>query len=241
MNTDKKSLNTYLNEIGHEKHLSDQEEKELAARIKTGDSRAVDRLTSANLTFVVSVANHYKGRGLDLEDLISEGNIGMLRAALKYDAGMDKRFVTFAAPYIREAIEQAIEQQAGLYRVPRDVKDVALEKRRSHSLSIDAPVGGSPELSLGRVIPDHDAPNTDQLLEDGLLLKELNSMVAGLDDRERMVIRCFYGIGDTHLTMAEIAQQTGLKRERVRQIRDKAIRKICRMTKNTDLKNFLRN
>ena len=241
MDKDKNSLNTYLNEIGREKHLTDREEKELAARIKTGDSRAVDRLTSANLTFVVSVANHYKGRGLDLEDLISEGNIGMLRAALKYDADMDKRFVTFAAPYIREAIEQAIEQQAGLYRVPRDVKNVALEKRRSRSLSIDAPVGGSTELSLGRVIPDQDAPNPDRMLEDGLLLKELNGLVARLDDRERMVISRFYGIGDTHLTMAEIAQQTGLKRERVRQIRDKAIRKICRMTKSTDLKNFLRN
>lgn len=239
MDKDKNALNTYLNEIGHERKLTDQEEKDLAERIKMGDSRAIDKLTSANLTFVVSVANHYKGRGVDIEDLISEGNIGMLRAALKFDANMDKRFVTFAAPYIREAIEQAVEQQAGFYRVPRDVKNPVLEKKRSRMLSIDAPVGGSTELSLGRVIPDHDAPNPDRLLEDDLLLGELNQLLNRLDDRERMVIKRFYGVGDTHLTMAEIAQQTGLKRERVRQIRDKAIRRICRMTKSADLKNFL--
>lgn len=241
MDKDKNALNTYLNEIGHERKLTDQEEKDLAERIKMGDSRAIDKLTSANLTFVVSVANHYKGRGVDIEDLISEGNIGMLRAALKFDANMDKRFVTFAAPYIREAIEQAVEQQAGFYRVPRDVKNPVLEKKRSRMLSIDAPVGGSTELSLGRVIPDHDAPNHDRLLEDDLLLGELNQLLNRLDDRERMVIKRFYGVGDTHLTMAEIAQQTGLKRERVRQIRDKAIRRICRMTKSADLKNFLRS
>ncbi|MBP7856405.1 MAG: sigma-70 family RNA polymerase sigma factor [Prevotella sp.] len=241
MDKDKNALNTYLNEIGHERKLTDQEEKDLAERIKMGDSRAIDKLTSANLTFVVSVANHYKGRGVDIEDLISEGNIGMLRAALKFDANMDKRFVTFAAPYIREAIEQAVEQQAGFYRVPRDVKNPVLEKKRSRMLSIDAPVGGSTELSLGRVIPDHDAPNPDRLLEDDLLLGELNQLLNRLDDRERMVIKRFYGVGDTHLTMAEIAQQTGLKRERVRQIRDKAIRRICRMTKSADLKNFLRS
>lgn len=241
MDKDKNALNTYLNEIGHERKLTDQEEKDLAERIKMGDSRAIVKLTSANLTFVVSVANHYKGRGVDIEDLISEGNIGMLRAALKFDANMDKRFVTFAAPYIREAIEQAVEQQAGFYRVPRDVKNPVLEKKRSRMLSIDAPVGGSTELSLGRVIPDHDAPNPDRLLEDDLLLGELNQLLNRLDDRERMVIKRFYGVGDTHLTMAEIAQQTGLKRERVRQIRDKAIRRICRMTKSADLKNFLRS
>lgn len=241
MDKDKNALNTYLEEIGHERKLTDQEEKDLAARIKTGDSRAVDKLTAANLTFVVSVANHYKGRGVEVEDLISEGNIGMLRAALRYDPDMDKRFVTFAAPYIREAIEQAIEQQAGHYRVPRDVKNVALEKSRSRMLSIDAPVGGSPELSLGRVIPDRDASHPDWQLEDNLLLDELNTLLNRLNDRERMVIKRFYGVGDTNLTMAEIAQHTGLKRERVRQIRDKAIRQICRMTKNTELKKYLRN
>ncbi len=240
MDKDKNRLNTYLNEIGQQKLLSDEEERELAQRIQIGDSRAIEKLTSANLTFVVSLANQYKGRGLAAEDLISEGNIGMLHAATKFAGSKGKRFVTFAAPYIREAMEQAIEQQAGLYRVPRDVMDAALEKKRSYPLSIDAPVGGSMELSLGHVLPNQDSPNPDQQLEEGLLLDELKELISQLDVRQQHVVQLFYGIGVPHLTMTEIAQEMGLKRERIRQIRDKAVRKICKLTKNTDLKDYLR-
>lgn len=239
MNNDKNALNRYLDEIGHKALLSDDEERELALRIQRGDSRAMDRLTSANLTYVVALAKQYEHRGLDTEDLVSEGNIGLLRAAARFDGGAGKRFVAFAAPYIREAIEQAIEQQAGLYRVPRDVAHTALEKKRSHALSIDAPLGGSHELSLGHVIPDEGADIPGEALEKATLAAELHSLVLTLEGREQAVMRALYGIGAEPATMAQTAQAMGLKRERVRQIRNRAIRRICKMTRNSDLKDFL--
>ncbi len=241
MDKDKKSLNTYLNEIGREKLLSDEEERLLADRIQSGDSKAIDRLTSANLTYVVSLARQYEDRGLAMEDLVSEGNIGMLRAATKFSSSQGKRFVTFAAPYIREAMEQAIEQQAGLYRVPRNVTDTKLEKKRSHALSIDAPVGGSHELSLGHVIPDQNATVPGEKLEDETLLFELRQLVDMLEPREQQVVRSVYGLDGEPKTMMQVAIVMGLKRERVRQIRDKAIRAICKRTKNSDLRDYLKS
>lgn len=240
MNNDKNALNRYLDEIGRPARLSDDEERALAARIQQGDSRAIDRLTSANLTYVVSVARQYENRGLSTEDLVSEGNIGMLRAATRFAATTGKRFVAFAAPYIREAIEQAIEQQAGLYRVPRDVGNTTLEKRRSRALSIDAPVGGSHELSLGHVIPDQNAAIPGQAMERETLMAELRAIVDTLEPREQTVVRSLYGIGYDAKTMQETALAMGLKRERVRQIRDRAIRRICKTTRNSMLKDYLK-
>ncbi len=133
----------YIQEVEKQKILSDAEEQQLAEKIAQGNKRALDKLVAANLSYVISVANQYKNRGLSMDDLVSEGNIGMLKAATHFDGKHGKRFVTYAAPYIREAIEQAIEQQAGLYRVPRNAKDPAWEKKRSHPLSIDAPIGGT--------------------------------------------------------------------------------------------------
>lgn len=239
MDKDKNSLSTYLNEIGKEKHLTAKEERELAERIHKGDSRAIDKLTQANLTFVVSMARQYKDRGLAMEDLVSEGNIGMLQAATRFDGREGKRFVTFAAPYIREAIEKAIDQQSLLYRVPKDVMDAARARQIGRPLSIDAPVGGSAELSLGRVIPDKNASHPDENLYDGLLKDELVKLLDQLDSREREVVQRFYGLGVASLTMAEIGKELGLKRERVRQIRDKAVRHICRLTHNSGLKTYL--
>ncbi len=239
MDKDKNSLSTYLNEIGKEKHLTAEEERELAERIHKGDSRAIDKLTQANLTFVVSMARQYKDRGLAMEDLVSEGNIGMLQAATRFDGREGKRFVTFAAPYIREAIEKAIDQQSLLYRVPKDVMDAARARQIGRPLSIDAPVGGSAELSLGRVIPDKNASHPDENLYDGLLKDELVKLLDQLDSREREVVQRFYGLGVASLTMAEIGKELGLKRERVRQIRDKAVRHICRLTHNSGLKTYL--
>lgn len=239
MDKDKNSLSTYLNEIGKEKHLTAEEERELAERIHKGDSRAIDKLTQANLTFVVSMAKQYKDRGLAMEDLVSEGNIGMLQAATRFDGREGKRFVTFAAPYIREAIEKAIDQQSLLYRVPKDVMDAARARQVGRPLSIDAPVGGSAELSLGRVIPDKNASHPDENLYDGLLKDELIKLLDQLDSREREVVQRFYGLGVANLTMAEIGKELGLKRERVRQIRDKAVRHICRLTHNSGLKTYL--
>lgn len=239
MDKDKNSLSTYLNEIGKEKHLTAEEERELAERIHKSDSRAIDKLTQANLTFVVSMARQYKDRGLAMEDLVSEGNIGMLQAATRFDGREGKRFVTFAAPYIREAIEKAIDQQSLLYRVPKDVMDAARARQIGRPLSIDAPVGGSAELSLGRVIPDKNASHPDENLYDGLLKDELVKLLDQLDSREREVVQRFYGLGVASLTMAEIGKELGLKRERVRQIRDKAVRHICRLTHNSGLKTYL--
>lgn len=240
MDKDKNSLNTYLDEIGRQQLLTDDEERMLAERIRNGDSRAIDRLTSANLTYVVSLAHQYEHRGLDVEDLICEGNIGLLQAATKFDGSKGKRFVTFAAPYIREAMEQAIEQQAGLYKVPRNVADVKLEKKRSRALSIDAPVGGSPELSLGRVIADGSATIPGERLENEALMQELHDLIGQLDEREQQVMRSIHGLDGNPLTMAEIGQVMGLKRERVRQIRDKAMRKIGKMTHNSNLTDYLK-
>lgn len=241
MNNDRNSLNAYLDEIGSKHLLGDKEEAELAARIQAGDSRALDKLMSHNLTYVVSVARQYKGRGLALEDLISEGNIGMLRAARKFDGSQGKRFVAFAAPYVCDAIEKAIEQQVGLYRVPRDSSNPPLDKRRARPLSIDAPVGGSPELSLGRMIPDTDAPDPEKTLQEDTVQRELLRIVAGLEPREQHVMQRFYGIGVASLTMAEIAQEMGLRRERVRQIRDRAVRRILKNTHVAGLKEYLRS
>lgn len=240
MNNDKNALSRYLDEIGRPVRLSDDEERALAARIQQGDSRAIDRLTSANLTYVVSVARQYENRGLSTEDLVSEGNIGMLRAATRFAATTGKRFVAFAAPYIREAIEQAIEQQTGLYRVPRDVGNTTLEKKRSRALSIDAPVGGRHELSLGHVIPDQNASIPGQAMERETLLAELRAIVDTLEPREQTVVRSLYGIGYDAKTMQETALAMGLKRERVRQIRDRAIRRICKTTRNSMLKDYLK-
>ena len=217
----------YIQEVGKQKMLSDTEEQQLAEKIAQGNKRALDKLVAANLSYVISVANQYKNRG------------GMLKAATHFDGKHGKRFVTYAAPYIREAIEQAIEQQAGLYRVPRNAKDPAWEKKRSHPLSIDAPIGGSNELSLGHVIPDKDATQPDNALEDETATAELLQIIDKLDARSRQVVQRFYGIGAEHRTLAETAQEMGLKRERVRQIRNQAVRKLCKLSKNKNIKSFL--
>lgn len=219
----KESIQTYLDEIGRHKQLSDDEERQLATRIAQGDDKASSRLVEANLPFVVSLARQYKDKGVALDDLISEGNLGMLQAAAKYDG--KKRFVTYAAPYIREAMTRAIDQ-VGLYRVPRHAADADVERKRSRALSIDAPVGGSTELSLGRVVPDVNAPDPGQQVESDEQREALTRALGRLDERSRRVMSHLYGLGTEQLTMAETAQAMGIKRERVRQIRDRAMRII---------------
>lgn len=240
MDDNSNSLSAYLEEIGQTQQLTNQQEAELAERIQKGDNRAIDQLAQANLKFVVSIAKQYKGRGLAMEDLVSEGNIGLLKAAKNYKAHFDKRFVSYAAPYIRQAILHAIDQQAGLYRVPRDVMDAAREKRISRPLSMDAPIGGSQDLSLGRVLADQDSPVPDDVLNQHLLSETLQPLLRQLKPREQHVVQRFYGVGATPLTMAEIGQEMGLKRERVRQIRDQAVRHLIKLTDSEALKTFLR-
>ena len=225
--TDKKSLNAYMSEINDSSLLSDEQEKSLAERIKNGDKEALNELTQANLRYVVKVAKQYTGRGMALEDLISEGNIGLMRAAAHFDANRGKRFVAFAASFIRKSIEQAIDSQTGLYKIPSKEMNQA-EKKRSHPLSVDEPipVGSQNNYSLLNVLENADSPRADDHAEQEALAMQLTAVMHVLDEREQTVIAHFFGINAPHLTMAEIAEKMDIKRERVRQIRDKAIRKL---------------
>ena len=201
------ALNIYLDEIGKGALLSDEEERQLSERIRQGDDRALSKLVEANLRFVVTVARQYKGRGVAMEDLVSEGNIGLMKAAARFDASKGVRFVNFAVVHVRQQIEKAIEQQAGLYQVPRDVKDEVVARQQSMPLSVDAPLGHRANMSLLSVLV-------------------IEFALGSLDQRESRVVNAFFGIGQEHETMAEIAEDMDLKRERVRQIRDKAVRKL---------------
>ena len=220
------ALNRYLDEIGKGQLLSDEEEQALSARILQGDQRALSKLVEANLRFVVTIARQYKGQGLSMEDLVSEGNLGLMKAAGRFDATKGVRFVNYAVVHVRQAIEKAIEQQTGLYKVPKDVKDEITARQQSMPLSVDAPLGHRANLSLLSVLVNRDAPLADERIHSEAIEDAVEFALGSLDARESRVVNAFYGIGQEHETMAEIAEDMELKRERVRQIRDKAIRKL---------------
>lgn len=220
------ALNIYLDEIGKGALLSDEEERQLSERIRQGDDRALSKLVEANLRFVVTVARQYKGRGVAMEDLVSEGNIGLMKAAARFDASKGVRFVNFAVVHVRQQIEKAIEQQAGLYQVPRDVKDEVVARQQSMPLSVDAPLGHRANMSLLSVLVNQDAPLADERVHSEAVEAAIEFALGSLDQRESWVVNAFFGIGQEHETMAEIAEDMDLKRERVRQIRDKAVRKL---------------
>ena len=202
----KDALDIYLDEIGGKTLLSDDDEKTLAKRIADGDAKAVDKLTTANLKFVVTLAKQYVGKGVDIEDLISEGNIALFKAASKYPRHTNKRFVVYAAPFIREAMDKTIGEQSDT---------AASQIKREESLL------------------DYTSTINEAMID------EIEQALDVLDERQRHVIRHAYGIGAHHKTLAEIGEEMGLKRERVRQIRDKAVRKLCKEHKV--LKEMLRN
>lgn len=186
-----------------------------------------DKLVTANIGYVVNMAKQYAGRGVDIDDLVSEGNIAMIDAAGKFDPSRGKRFVSYAAPFIRHAMEHAIEQQAGLYRVPRSeaTRDT---KKRKMPVSVDQPIpiGSTTGFNLLSVLVNNNVKQADLSLEDEETMQHLKRVLNVLDDREREVVTRFYGLGSASFTMAEIGEAMGLKRERVRQIRDKAVRKM---------------
>lgn len=217
-------LNNYLDEIGRQKLLSDQEERELSERIRQGDQRAISQLVEANLRFVVKLAATYRGQGLQMDDLVSEGNIGLMDAAKKFDASRGTRFVNYAAPYVRRQMERAIEQQNGLYKLPKDADRLA--RQNGHPLSVDAPLGSRSSVSLLSVLINQDAPQADERVYSEAIEHAVEFALQSLSERETQVINRFFGIDREHETMAEIAEDLELKRERVRQIRNHAIRRL---------------
>lgn len=274
-NRENASLEKYLQEIGHEELISVEEEAELARRIKAGDRKALEKLTKANLRFVVSVAKQYQNQGLSLPDLINEGNIGLLKAAEKFDETRGFKFISYAVWWIRQSILQAIAEQGRVVRLPlnqvgsvnkinrvlnkfeqenerrpsideiADHTDIPHEKIEdvlkvnTHQVSMDAPVADGDGTSMLDFMQSDSTPSTDNELVMESLREEIAELFSVLNERERNVIEAFYGINQPESTMEEIGKKYGLTRERVRQIREKAIRKLKQNTKNKMLKAYL--
>lgn len=218
------TLNIYLDEIGRESLLTEEEERRLSMRIKAGDERALDKLVKANLRFVVAIARQYQGKGLTMDDLIGEGNIGLMKAAAKFDTEKGLRFVNYAVVFVRQQIEKALKAETLEQRV-ENVKD-------GQSRSVDAPLGGRTGMSLLSVLSDANAPLADERVYNATVARAIEYALHSLDNRERAVIAAYFGIESERQTMAEIADVMKLKRERVRQIRDKAIRHLKKAYKN---------
>ena len=274
-NRESASLDKYLQEIGHEELLSVEEEVELAHKIKKGDRRALERLTRANLRFVVSVAKQYQNQGLSLPDLINEGNVGLIKAAEKFDETRGFKFISYAVWWIRQSILQAIAEQSRIVRLPlnqvgsvnkinRELNKFEQEHERRPSVdeiadridlpedkieeamkannrhvSMDAPFVDGEDNSLLDVLADNNMPMADKALVQESLRKEIDRAIELLNDREQKVVRAFFGIGSPEMTLEEIGDKYNLTRERVRQIKEKAIRRLRHNTKNKLLKTYL--
>ena len=274
-NRESASLDKYLQEIGHEELISVEEEVELAQRIRKGDRKALEKLTRANLRFVVSVAKQYQNQGLSLPDLINEGNLGLIKAAEKFDETRGFKFISYAVWWLRQSILQAIAEQSRIVRLPlnqvgsvnkittmlnkfeqenerkpsldeiadkvdlpEDKIEDALKVNGRHT-SIDAPLIDGEENSLLDILPNIDTPQADNELVLESLREEIGRALSTLCERERKIIEAFFGIGQPELTLEEIADRFGLTRERVRQIKEKAIRRLRHNTKNKLLKSYL--
>ena len=211
-------LNKYLDEIGREQLLSEEQEARLSARILQGDERALNRLIEANLRFVVVIARQYQGQGLSMEDLVSEGNLGLMKAACKFDATRGLRFVNYAVVFIRQQIEKAVRKESDEQRVE--------STRDGQTRSVDAPLGSKANVSLLSVLVNADSPQADQRVYNASLEDAIERSLQTLNERETVVVNAYFGIGEERQTMAEIAERMSLKRERVRQIRDRAVRRL---------------
>lgn len=274
-NRESASLEKYLQEIGHQDLLTADEEVELAQQIKKGDRKALERLTKANLRFVVSVAKQYQNKGLSLPDLINEGNLGLIKAAERYDETRGFKFISYAVWWIRQSILQAIAEQSRIVRLPlnqvgsvnriaRELNKFEQENERkpsveemadridlpeekiaeamkinTHHVSMDAPFADGEDNSLLDFLPNTDSPSTDNVLDQESLRTEIGRVLDVLNDREQKVIKAFFGIGMQEMTLEEIGDKYNLTRERVRQIKEKAIRKLRYNTKSKTLKTYL--
>jgi RNA polymerase primary sigma factor len=274
-NRESEALEKYLQEIGKEELVSMEEEVELAQRIRKGDRQALERLTKANLRFVVSVAKQYQNQGLSLPDLINEGNLGLMKAAEKFDETRGFKFISYAVWWIRQSILQALADQSRIVRLPlnhvgnagkisRMLSKFEQENERrpsveelsecidlpvdkiddamsvsTHSVSVDAPLSDGDDTSLLDVMVNDDSPTADRKLVEESLHEEVNTALRVLSDRERDIVEAFFGINQPELTLEEIGQKFGLTRERVRQIKEKAIRRLRACRKNDPLKSYL--
>jgi len=198
-----------------------------------------NQIVNENLNYVKAVANQFRGNGVDFEDLVSEGTLAMITAAQKFDTSRGSKFIAYASPFIRKALQEAIDKQSAMYRIPKDQKKYA-PRSASKAVSVDAPLSAGNQYTLLDILVNKDVEMADDNVSFQQMLKDLNHCVDQLDKRESEIIRKFYGLGINHETLAEIAEDMSLKRERVRQIRDKALRKISKNTNSRILKTFLR-
>lgn len=274
-NRESASLDKYLQEIGKEDLITADEEVELAQKIRKGDHEALEKLTRANLRFVVSVAKQYQNQGLGLPDLINEGNLGLIRAAEKFDETRGFKFISYAVWWIRQSILQALAEQSRIVRLPLNqvgalnkinkalakfeqenerapsVEELANETNMpkekiadslrvsGRHVSIDAPFVEGEDNSLLDVLTNPDSPRADIHLMEESLRREIDRALATLSDRERDILHSFFGLGCQEKTLEEISEEFKLTRERVRQIKEKAIRRLRHSSRSKNLKAYL--
>jgi len=274
-NRESASLDKYLQEIGREELISVEEEVELAQRIRRGEQDALEKLTRANLRFVVSVAKQYQNQGLSLPDLINEGNLGLIKAAEKFDETRGFKFISYAVWWIRQSILQALAEQSRIVRLPlnqvgslnkinralskfeqenervpspeelSEILDIPREKIADtlrvsgRHVSVDAPFVDGEDNNLLDVLVNNDSPNADRGLVNESLNKEIERALSTLTERERDIVKYFFGIGTQEMTLEEIGEYFGLTRERVRQIKEKAIRRLRHSARSKLLKSYL--
>lgn len=269
------SLEDYLNDISKQPLLTAEEEVKLAQRIRNDDREALERLVCANLRFVVSVAKQYQNQGLTLPDLINEGNIGLIKAAEKFDETRGFKFISYAVWWIRQSILQALAEQSRMVRLPlnqvsavsrinklimkfeqeherkpsayelSELIDETPEKIRDslrangRPMSINAPLGEGDDSTLLEVISDESTPQADRGMIDKSLATEIERMLDTLDEREKTIVEMCFGINNREMTLEEISEKFGLSRERVRQIREKALLKLRHSNKKNLLQEYL--
>ena len=275
-NRETASLDKYLQEIGKVDLITANEEVELAQRIKAGDDRALEKLTKANLRFVVSVAKQYQNQGLTLPDLINEGNLGLIKAAKRFDETRGFKFISYAVWWIRQSILQALAEQSRIVRLPLNkigsinkinktfafleqsherppsAEEIAKEldmtindvkesmKNSGRHVSMDAPLVEGEDSNLYDVLRSGESPNPDKELLHESLRTEIERALETLTPREADVIRLYFGLGDQHpMTLEEIGETFDLTRERVRQIKEKAIRRLKHTSRSKILKTYL--
>ncbi|GHA27290.1 sigma-70 family RNA polymerase sigma factor [Salinimicrobium tongyeongense] len=275
-NRETASLDKYLQEIGKVDLITADEEVELAQRIKAGDDRALEKLTKANLRFVVSVAKQYQNQGLTLPDLINEGNLGLIKAAKRFDETRGFKFISYAVWWIRQSILQALAEQSRIVRLPLNkigsinkinktfafleqsherppsAEEIAKEldmtindvkesmKNSGRHVSMDAPLVEGEDSNLYDVLRSGESPNPDRELLHESLRTEIERALETLTPREADVIRLYFGLGDQHpMTLEEIGETFDLTRERVRQIKEKAIRRLKHTSRSKILKTYL--